>query len=610
MDISDHQSVTELPSPGTPEEPLCFTYREPVDHLRHDGGLRPVVGVHSYQVLRANRERPELAGGSDWTYNHQPYLAYWNEQFYLQYLSSPVAEHEDAGQTLLTTSPDGEHWSAPRVVFPPYPFPDGSFSIMHQRMGFYRSRSDRLLTLAFYSHACPYPWPERWDGPNDGKGVGRVVREIYRDGTFGPIYFIRYNRHAGWDEHNTNYPFYRSAPDVGFVAACEELLANRLMTMQWWEEDKSPDGFYPVQGYKAFCWYQRPDRAVVGLWKFGKAALSFDEGHTWTPVVDLPGLPTAGAKTWGQRTQDGQFAIAFVHNREDAFRWPLVLAVGADGIRFERVLAIEAHLAPMRYTGFCKNPGLQYVRGIEPGNGIPPDGDLWLTYSANKEDIWVSRIPVPVRAVVNGPVCDTFEENFAGKDLRDWNIRSGLLAPVQRVEFPAGNHCLELCDQDPYDEACAVRVFAESRRPHISLRLWAGQTTHGWLALEILDAHGKCPVQIVLTNRGWLLASAGKEYCWGMRYQAQHWYTLDLPIDVETQTFTLRVDGETIFSEAAFVEQVASLERLSLRTGPQRREPTPDIAWHIHAPDLPNAGIPVCEAIYRVDDVLIEEIFR
>ena len=42
-----------------------------------------------------------------WTYNHQPYLAYWRDRFYLQYLSTPVGEHLPPGRTLLMTSDDG-----------------------------------------------------------------------------------------------------------------------------------------------------------------------------------------------------------------------------------------------------------------------------------------------------------------------------------------------------------------------------------------------------------------------------------------------------------------------------------------------------------------------
>ena len=57
-------------------------------------------------------------------------------------------------------------------------------AVMHQRMGFFVSKKNRLLTLAYYGIAL-----DAKDDPNDGKGIGRVVREIYPDGRFGEIYF-------------------------------------------------------------------------------------------------------------------------------------------------------------------------------------------------------------------------------------------------------------------------------------------------------------------------------------------------------------------------------------------------------------------------------------
>jgi len=62
--------------------------------------------------------------------------------------------------------------------------PAGTPSVMHQRMGFYVAPDGRLLTLAFYGYS---PTPRI--GPNNGQGLGRVVREIREDGSLGPIYF-------------------------------------------------------------------------------------------------------------------------------------------------------------------------------------------------------------------------------------------------------------------------------------------------------------------------------------------------------------------------------------------------------------------------------------
>ena len=38
----------------------------------------------------------------------------------------------------------------------------------------------------------------------------------------------------------------------------------------------------------------------------------------------------------------------------------------------------------MRYGGNYKSYGPQYPRGIQEGNGVPADGDLWVSYSVNK----------------------------------------------------------------------------------------------------------------------------------------------------------------------------------------------------------------------------------
>ena len=56
---------------------------------------------------------------------------------------------------------------------------------MHQRVGFYTSKSGKLIAMGNYGIAL-----DKKDDPNDGNGIGRVVREINKDGSFGPIYFI------------------------------------------------------------------------------------------------------------------------------------------------------------------------------------------------------------------------------------------------------------------------------------------------------------------------------------------------------------------------------------------------------------------------------------
>ena len=157
---------------------------------RHDGGLSPVVGVHNIQILRANREHPSEANGQGWTYNHQPMIAYWNNQFYVHDLCDPKDEHVPPSHTMYQTSKDGYTWSNPQVLFPEVQVPEGFqkpnrpekahnlIAIMHQRVGWYVSKSGQLWALGNYGVAF-----DKKDDPNDGNGMGHVIREVKKDGT-------------------------------------------------------------------------------------------------------------------------------------------------------------------------------------------------------------------------------------------------------------------------------------------------------------------------------------------------------------------------------------------------------------------------------------------
>ncbi|WJH33864.1 exo-alpha-sialidase [Paenibacillus sp. CC-CFT747] len=309
--------------------------------------------------------------------------------------------------------------------------PEGTYSVMHQRMGFYCAGDGRLLALGFYGFS---PTPKV--SPNNGKGIGRVVREIYADGRLGPIYFIRLNRHAGWTESNVSFPMYTESEDEGFRQACEELLQDRLATLQWWEEDRSPDGFYAVEGGTAFNHYRLPNGEVAGLWKHSLTAFSADEGKTWSVPERAPSLIMAGGKIWGERTSDSRYALVYNPSPIGNHRWPLALVTGEDGLAFDEMLVVHGEVPPRRYYGQHKNYGASYTRGLEAGSEFPPGGSMWVTYSMNKEDIWVSEIPVPIRSRVSEPVADTFTDMETGGRVKDWNVYSPLWARVAVADFP------------------------------------------------------------------------------------------------------------------------------------------------------------------------------
>ena len=586
--------------PGTASEPLRYVGSESVNINYHDGRLRPAVGVHSYEVMHANRAHPELSDGYGWTYHHQAYLVYWNGKFYYEFLSCPRDENRARGQTLLVTSVDGMNWSHPTVVFPVQSLPGFGDLLMHQRMGFHVAFNGRLLVLAFYS---------KQGDPNNGtSGVGRVVREIYADGTLGPIYFIRYNTHNGWNESNTFYPLYTRSTDQGFKDACNALLANKLVTQQWYEEDRSPDGFYVLQasgGFKckAASFWHRKDGTAVGIWKDAYAALSSNEGQSWSTPVQLPTIPASGSKYWGQRTEDGRYAFVYnpqASSDDDPYRYPLVVITGDDGILFDNMLTIQGEMPPPRFGGGGKDTGPQYVRGIAEWNGPPPGNDLWVEYSVNKEDMWVSRVPLPVRYQVDERVKDDFENMATGGVVTDWNIYSTRWAPVQVVNS-GGGKCLQLRDESPYDYAKAVRVFPEaSEEVTVDFTVLAYQNNTGQLEIEVLDLQGRRPVRLVFNTSGKIVAQNGGSTVEVGTYQADTWYTVKIFADLATQKYDLSIDNSKVLTGASFAESVSSVERLEFRTGRYRLR---DSVPRIPDDDLPNPDNPVPLAVFDIDNV-------
>jgi len=577
---------------ATAQDTVHYTGNTVVNVDYHHGQLSPAVGVHSIQIFRANREHPEWADGFGFTYNHAPMLAYWNNTLYVEYLSDKVGESVPPGQTLVITSKDGQTWSKPEVVFPQYKIPDGTtkpgvnavakdlYSVMHQRMGFYQAKSKRLLVLGFYG-ICLEPH----DDPNDGLGVGRVVREVLPDGKYGPIYFIHYN--PAWNEKNTSYPFYKTSKDKGFVQACDELMATPLMMMQWAEETDRNDPLIPLhKDYKAFNFYHLPDGRVVGLWKNGLTGISKDEGKTWGAVTRAPRIVTSNAKIWGQKTSDGKYAT--VYNPSE-FRWPLAVSVSKDGLEYTNLLLVNGEISTMRYGGAYKSYGPQYTRGIEEGNGVVPDGKLWVTYSMNKEDIWVSSIPVPVTDVADGHANEDFNKMPAGRELDKWNTFSPQWAKVEIEKMADGTKVLALHDEDKFDYARAERVIPESKKLVADFTVVPAQNTNGMMDIEFQNANGDAAIRLTFDSTGAFIAKAGyRNKMLLKKYEANKPYHITLKLNTDTRFYYVNIDGKDL-APNLFFAPVLTVKRIVFRTGGVRRFPNADTPTDQDF-DLPNGG--------------------
>lgn len=580
----------------------------------HDGGLRPAVGTWNVQVVRANRAHPECAEGVGNTYNHAPNITWWQGKFYLAYLSNPVHEHLGAGQTFLCTSPDALHWSKPQVLFPPYPldlsldngphadlFEEGeAYACMHQRMNFYISKDGRLLALGFYGLS-----PEVFTMPCVGNGIGRAVREIYADGSFGPIYMALYSTRCGYNRETCRFPYYQDSPDAGFVAAVDELLADKLTVLQWWEENRDypAEDFFAIRGGgEAFNYYQLPDGRLVGLWKKSRVSISEDGGKTWAPVKISPSLVMSGGKIWGERTPDGRYALCYNPNTDSCHRWPLAVVTSEDGIVFRDMLCVHGEVPPQRYWGFWRDCGPNYIRGLEAG-AVAPDGAMYLTYSVNKEDIWVSRVPAPITGRVTEHVHDDFQAMTPRTFVPGWNVYSGVWSRVslETIHEPGSpdRNTLRLRSKAPYDYACATHVFPESEKVRIHAAVLPRQNYFGRLEIDLTDGRGVCVYRVILDSDRTLKLKHGNGFTVAGVYGGE----LDMVWDVDcverTVSFSMN-GGEKMTWK--FFNSAATVERLVFRTGKKRLAPyLEEDREFLPAEDLPGAGeMLIQESVYYI----------
>lgn len=581
----------------------------------HHGQIPPARGVKCWQVARANRTHPERDDGTGCTYKHAADLTWFHGRFYIQYLCNPEDEHTGAGLSVLASSPDGRVWEDYTVSFPPYRIPactitdykggthmfDGTTcAFMHQRMSFYRSPTGRMLVLGFYGWS-PEPWMTNWDN----YGIGRVARELYPDGSLSPIHFIRPAWQGGWEPSQLLYPLYTEAEDPGFREACEALLSDRLAVQQWAEENGDQDEIITLKhspdGVKneAFCWYHLEDGSVVGLWKHSLTSRSYDEGKTWLPVTKSPSLVMSGQKVWGCRTGDGRYAMVYDPTLETQHRYPLCVTTSEDGLAFDNMLLVHGEVPPMRFKGFWKDMGPQYMRGISEGMERPGE-NLWIAYSVNKEDIWIAEIPVPVTgeetAELPGPLPDAQQAA--------WNLYSPKWATVS-FTASADGACLRLTDRDPYDYSRAERLFplASSKRVAFSLRPMQNDT--GCLHVELCDPWGRAGIRLVFRPDGKLYARTVTELPVAP-YQAEKRYDIALEVDCETFSYTISINGAPVRDNKGqlrwrFMAAVNALSRFVLRTGDVRHTPTlDDDPENKPETPLPGGDTPCREAVFEL----------
>ncbi len=596
--------------PGTPEEPARFTGDLDVEFDRPDGALPPVIGAQNYQVIRSVKNDKRLGDGLGFTFHHHPMLTYWKDQFYV--LCNACPQHEERGWTeiLLAKSTDGMNWGTPEIVFPHVIY-KGEPTFCNHRMGFYITPSGRLLASTAYFPQSEMP-PQTGSEDTGKKYFGVVVREIKEDGSFGEIYFIAKNSSL-YKEEEFPFPYYTESNDKQFIEDCESLRNDKLITLHWWEQMR-PENFDFPQSLvdqiedgnrkfaKAISYYRRPDDAIVAFWKNSKSAISYDDGGSWTKVVNLKTFSDGYAKVWAQQTEDGKFAASWRPLGEGSWgRYPMLWAISNDGITFENAMHVNGEVT-MRYEGGSKNIGpCNYQRGLyENGADIPGD-DLWVVYSMSKEDIWISRIPVPMEKDTDKYPNQSFDDVSTTLELVDWNTFSPAWAPVSIVSFPSEeNKSLSFSDKDPFDYAKAFKVFKETEESlNISFKVLAKQNDHGRFEIDLGNTNRLAPVRIAFNANGEVEVDHWKMTSVLTKYYPDQWNEVKLKINVRNNTFIVSVNGavspEWIFNS----RRVDHLDRITFRTGKFR-------GISINPVD-PEKDLPLDkEAKFYLDDMIFE----
>lgn len=347
--------------------------------------------------------------------------------------------------------------------------------------------------------------------------------------------------------------------------------------------------------YKAFCWYTLPNGDIASLWKHALTSVSKDGGNTWyEPVNRAKGFVNSNAKIWGQKLSDGTYAT--VYNPSE-YRWPLGISLSSDGLNYTTLNLVHGEVPPIRYAGQYKSYGPQYVRGIQEGNGTPEDGDLWLTYSVGKEDMWVARVPVPVQTVATAHANDNFADFGKLSDLTMWNIYSPVWAPVS-LEKKDGNTWLTLADKDPFDVSKVERKIPPTRELSVEFDIVAEQNDHGNLLIEFVDDEGTACARLDLTPDGEFRSKGGARYGKILNYEPGKPYHVKVDLTLDNRNSTVYVNGEKKATRMLFAP-VKAVERVVFRTGDHSSFPNVDTEADSYN-DNPRANDVDREAKFRI----------
>ena len=306
-------------------------------------------------------------------------LTHFRGEYYCMWQASERDEDTPDTRVLYARSRDGIAWGEPLLLAAPT---DSTFVTP----GGWIARGDSLAAIlnyvcapdrskggtAWYSVTCD---GAKWSTPRpvrmaDGTPVEGIFEQdpllLPSGRTVGAVHF-----RPGL----TPNPVYTDAPSA----------------LEGWVRGRIPEGGgKPLEPSQ----YRLPDGTLVMFFRdqassFVKlASTSTDEGVTWTAPAPT-NIPDSRSKQCAGNLPDGR-AFWVGNPTGNKSRRALVLALSDDGLLFDKawLLAGPADLPARRHDGRYKTLGYSYPKAVLL------NGSLWISFSVNKEDAALVRVPV------------------------------------------------------------------------------------------------------------------------------------------------------------------------------------------------------------------------
>lgn len=338
-----------------------------------------------------------IAEGGLGTYNHGGHMIHHRGRFYVTWKSHDRYEDAPGQRTLCCVSRDGLSWSSPTVIVDSIspmgprnqngyfvfacPFQAVAerlyaFATVLRRRG---SRYERIgkvgvrLDADGRANGVPF-WVDLPKPENAPPACRNYVRRPDLSGQTRQDVekIVQRWRRMGGDSSSLSYgPNRGPAPGTPYCRLSEHtayFTADGLHQVMLWRDDAGCALWAAVRPVR-----KNSKGRIVG-WYGHIYPTNIPDAQTWNYALNLP---------------DGQVCLVGSHYPQRLHRYPLTIALSADGVHFDRVWAVRTGTAPIRYPDApYKCLGYQYPAAILVGDY------LWIAYSVNKEDIAITRVPL------------------------------------------------------------------------------------------------------------------------------------------------------------------------------------------------------------------------